>query len=136
MQTPNVIRPIAQWRDPRHRRGLAGELVAARHLASTGWRIESHRFRLGHHDIDLVARKGDLVAFVEVKVRQSAAFGSGAESVGWKKRAVIRVVAALWVAKHGRREDRYRFDVVEVSWSGKAFPHVVHIEDAWRDVDK
>jgi putative endonuclease len=133
MQSPNVIRPVSQWRDPRHRRGLAGELAAAKHLEARGWRIEAHRYRLGHHDLDLVARLGSLVAFIEVKARRSAAFGSGSESVGWRKRAILRVVAALWVAREGKPADRYRFDVIEVIWPGTGFPHVFHIEDAWRD---
>ena len=40
-------------------------------LTSCGWQIEGHRFRLGHHDVDVVARRGPLVAFVEVKARGS-----------------------------------------------------------------
>ncbi|MBL8987769.1 MAG: YraN family protein [Gemmatimonadetes bacterium] len=135
MQAPNVVRPIQQWRDPRHRRGLAGEIAAARYLESAGWRIEAHRFRLGHHDIDLVARRGQVVAFVEVKARTSATFGTGAQSVGWRKRAILRVVAALWIARHGAVGEEYRFDLVEVLDS-RGFQHVSHIPDAWRDVEK
>ncbi|MCC7132696.1 MAG: YraN family protein [Gemmatimonadales bacterium] len=135
MQAPNVVRPIQQWRDPRHRRGLAGEIAAARYLESAGWRIEAHRFRLGHHDIDLVARRGQVVAFVEVKARTSATFGTGAQSVGWRKRAILRVVAALWIARHGTVGEEYRFDLVEVL-DARGFQHVSHIPDAWRDVEK
>lgn len=134
MIKPNVLRIPSEWRDPRHRQGLAGELAAARHLEGQGWTVVAHRFRLGHHDLDLVARRGDLVGFVEVKARRSTAYGSGAESVGWQKRATLRLVAASWIARHGRPSDRYRFDLMLVTWPGnEAFPHVSHIEDAWRD---
>lgn len=136
MQAPNVVRPVHQWRDPRHRRGLAGEIAAARFLEAAGWRIEAHRFRLGHHDLDLVARQGGLVAFVEVKARTSASFGTGAQSIGWRKRAVLRVVAALWVARHGRPEDQFRFDLIEVRWFPGTSPQFIHTQDAWRDVEK
>ena len=133
---PNVVRPAHQWRDPRHRRGLAGELAAAKYLESRGWQIEAHRFRFGHHDLDLIARHGRLVAFVEVKTRSGNGFGSGAESVGWRKRQILTLVAELWVLRRGLAADQYRFDVVEVRWPAGSFPHVVHIEDAWRGVDK
>jgi len=93
----------------------------------------AHRYRLGHHDIDLIARQGDLVAFVEVKARRSHAFGSGLEAVGWQKQLAIGTVARAWVARHGRPTERFRFDLVVVRWpSGGSFPQIVHIEDAWR----
>ena len=136
MPIPNVVRPVHEWRDPRHRRGLAGELAAAKYLEAQGWQIEAHRFRFGHHDLDLIARLGGLVAFVEVKARSGAAFGSGAESVGWRKRQILTLVAELWVVRRGRPSDQYRFDVIEVTWPRGVFPHVVHIEDAWRGVGK
>lgn len=136
MPMPNVVRPAAEWRDPRHRRGLAGELAAAKYLESLGWRIEAHRFRFGHHDLDLIARRGALVAFVEVKTRSGVAFGTGAESIGWRKRQILGLVAGIWIARRGRPNDAYRFDVVEVSWPVGRFPQVLHIEDAWRGVGK
>jgi putative endonuclease len=136
MVTPNVLRPIEQWRDPRHRRGVAGELAAARFLAARGWAVLAHRYRLGHHDLDLVVRRADVVAFVEVKTRRSDGFGDAREAVGWRKRLVLEMVASAWIARHGRPRDRYRFDLVGVVWSGQGFPQVFHIEDAWRCVRK
>lgn len=137
MLIPNVIRPVSEWRDPRHRRGLAGELAAARYLGARRWSVVAHRYRAGRHDIDLIVRRRDLVAFVEVKTRSSAAFGDGREAVSWKKRGTVERVAAIWVARHGRPWLRYRFDVA-IIWCGPTgcFPQVTHIEDAWRPVGK
>ncbi len=45
---------------------MAGERAAIAYLTSCGWNVESHRFRMGRHDLDLVARKDHLVALVEV----------------------------------------------------------------------
>src|SRR5256885_7712709 len=60
-----------------------------RYLQSQGWVIAAHRFRVGHSEIDLVARRGHLVAFVEVKARRGTAFGSPLEAVtGPKRRGV------------------------------------------------
>ena len=61
--------PVAEWTDPRHRRGLLAELEAAAFLTACGWSVEAHRFRMGRSDIDLIVRRGCLVAFVEVKQR-------------------------------------------------------------------
>ncbi len=101
------------------------------YLLRLGWRIEAHRFRLGHHDLDLIARRGGLVAFIEVKTRRSSRFGHAAESVGARKRAVLARLAELWRARFGFRDDRYRFDVITVEDG-----HIAHIEDAWRGVGK
>jgi len=120
------------WTDARQRRGLAGELAARRALERDGWRIESHRFRAGRNEIDLVARLGPLVAFVEVKARRSDAYGPGREAVGWKKRQAIARVAEVWRLRHGHPGDSYRFDVVEVEFRAGQVPVLRRIEDAWR----
>jgi putative endonuclease len=98
-----------------------------RHLLSHGWRIEAHRFRLGHHDLDLVARLGSTVAFVEVKTRRNRRFGAPAEAIGWRKRQVMTWLAEAWRQRFGRPDDRYRFDVIAVE-NGR----VEHLADAWR----
>jgi putative endonuclease len=104
-------------------------------LARRGWRIEAHRFRLGHHDIDIVARRGGLVAFVEVKTRGTAGWGAPAESVGWRKRLVIGRVAEVWRQRHGRPLEAYRFDVVAVTIESTGGYRVTHLPDAWRLAD-
>jgi putative endonuclease len=124
-------KPVSEWTDPRHRRGYAGERLAMQHLLRAGWRIEAHRFRLGRHDLDLVARRGDLVAFIEVKTRRSHRFGAPAESVGWQKRAVLSRLAETWRQRFGSADDRYRFDVITVECRSPG-TRVTHIADAWR----
>lgn len=136
MRALNVCRPVAEWRDPRHRRGIAGEVAAARYLEAAGFRIQAHRFRLGHHDLDLVARRGDLVVFVEVKARASAEFGPGVLAIGWKKRRDLARTASAWIARNGRAGDRYRFDVIAVRWSRALGPEVEHTEGAFFHMEK
>jgi putative endonuclease len=102
------------------------------YLARRGWRIEAHRFRLGHSDLDLVARREHLVAFFLVKTRGSAGWGAPAQSVRWRKRRTIARLAEVWRERHGRPADAYRFDVIEVRVEeGRGF-EVEHLEDAWR----
>jgi len=101
-------------------------------LARRGWRIEAHRFRVGRHDLDIVARLGSLVTFVEVKTRGSAGWGSPAESVGWSKQRILGRVAEVWRERHGRPSDWFRFDVIEVEVRSSGGHRVTHLEDAWR----
>jgi putative endonuclease len=137
MPTAPVSDPLLTWKDPRHRRGLAGERAAMSYLLQNGWSIEAHRFRLGHHDLDLVARKGRLVAFIEVKTRRSFRFGSPEQSVTRRKRGVLSRVARLWQLRFGLPDDSYRFDLIGVAEAGTPpIPQITHIEDAWRDVEK
>ncbi len=120
------------WTDPRHLRGLAGEELAKRYLQATGWTVLQHRFRMGRLEVDLVARKGTLVAFVEVKTRWSGAFGSPLLAVTWAKRREIVRVARAWIERHGKPDDAYRFDVIGITISPAGRPVLDHIEDAFR----
>ena len=130
LRTP---KPVSEWTDPRHRRGYAGERVAITYLLRLGWRIEAHRFRLGHHDLDLIARLGSQVAFIEVKTRRSARYGRAVEAVGPRKRAVLERLAELWRIRFGFPDDRYRFDLITVEPGGQSStsPQITHIEGAW-----
>lgn len=135
---PAILGPMgvksdpACWTDPRHVRGLEGEQTARRYLEARGWRVLHHRFHMGRLEIDLVARKGELVAFVEVKTRWSASFGTPLEAVtDLKKREIVRVAQA-WVDRHGRPNDVYRFDVIGVTLLRRGHYRIDHVEDAFR----
>ena len=131
-------KPVSEWTDPRHRRGYAGERVAIAYLLRLGWRIEAHRFRLGRHDLDLIARLGSLVAFIEVKTRRSTRYGRAVEAVGPRKRAVLGRLAELWRVRFGFPDDRYRFDVITIEPGSQSStsPQITHIEAAWPGVEK
>jgi putative endonuclease len=132
MKSRRSFVPINQWGDPRQRRGLAGERAAIAYLTACGWNVESHRFRMGRHDLDLVARRGRVVAFVEVKTRRSNACGAAIESVSSLKRTILGRVAMLWRLRHGRPGDCYRFDLLAIRDLGGGKYEVEHVEDAWR----
>jgi len=112
--------------------GDRGEAMAARFLEDRGWTVVSRNFRLGRKEIDLVARRGEVVAFVEVKTRGGLGYGHPLEAVTWRKRREIGQVAQAWVDRHGREGDVYRFDAVAVLTGGGGEPVVEHVEDAWR----
>ncbi len=120
------------WTDPRHLAGLKGELEAVRFLEASGWQIVAHRFRMGRLEVDLVARKGPLVAFVEVKTRNGPGFGSPLEAVTWSKRREIVRVAKAWMDRHGHPDDIYRFDVIGLNAWKTGTGRIEHVEDAFR----
>jgi putative endonuclease len=110
--------------------GLLGERIAAKWFRRDGWSVVAHRFRSGHRDIDLVVRRGDEIAFVEVKARRGSAFGSPVEAVHIRKQRELGRSARVWVDRHGSPTMRYRFDVVGVLVIGHNV-RIRHIPDAF-----
>jgi putative endonuclease len=125
-------KPVSEWTDARHVRGHDGEEEAEAFLVGQGWRLLERRFRLGHHDIDLIIRKGRQVAFVEVKTRTSRRFGSALESLKFRQRRAQTRVAQVWLERHGRPTDEYRFDLVAVDLTVTGPGRITHVPDAWR----
>ena len=104
---------MTQKRTQAERRGRRGELLAAWYLRLTGWRILGRRVRTPRGEIDIVARRGRTVAFVEVKWRANAA--DLADAID--SRRLRRVVAAAEAVapRFVRRGDDMRIDVILVS---------------------
>lgn len=110
--------------------GELGERIAERWLLRRGWRVVQRRFRNGHRDIDLVVERDGTVAFVEVKARKGAEFGGPVQAVDHRKRKQLERSALVWIDRHGRKAESYRFDVVGVLLSG-ATVRVCHVENAF-----
>lgn len=115
------------WTDPRHRAGAEAEARAAEILRREGYRVLEQRYRFLRHDIDLVARQGRTVVFVEVKLRNDQRFGSAAEAITGRKRRELVRAASAWLQRHGRHDDVARFDVFTVD--GK---QIVWLQNAFR----
>jgi putative endonuclease len=95
-----------------------------------GWRLVQRRFRSGHRDIDLVVERDGTIAFVEVKARKGVEFGGPVQAVDHRKRRQLERSAMVWIDRHGREAESYRFDVVGVLLSG-ATVRVCHVENAF-----
>jgi putative endonuclease len=111
--------------------GRLGEEIAERWLRRAGWRILERRFRSGRRDLDLVAEREGVVAFVEVKARHGAACGDPVEAVGWRKQRELERSALVWIARHGAPGWYYRFDVIGVLRQGNRV-RIRHVQDAFR----
>ena len=91
--------------------GRAAEDAAAALLEAHGYRIVGRNVRLPGGEIDIIAREGDTVIFVEVKARASGTFGSAVQAVDGRKRATLRTIASDWLQIAAPRA-KARFDIV------------------------
>lgn len=95
--------------------GALGEDAAADHYAANGYDVVARNWRCRIGEIDLVARRGDLLVICEVKARTGSGFGAGWEAVTTRKQHKVRRVAeAFLVAAPDARAMRVRFDVASV----------------------
>lgn len=123
-----------RWQAPSHiRTGVWGEEQAARALRGKGYRIIGRRVRVGRRDeIDLVARDGPVLVFVEVKTRRDEVFGRPIESVDRRKRRILCRAAVRYLRALKGQRPYFRFDVVEViGVGGDKSPAIRHIERAF-----
>jgi len=103
--------------EPKSRGELAqvGENAAARYLQAHGYAILERNYRTDLGEIDIVARHGRDLVFVEVKSRTPSDSFSPAESVTRAKREKLVKLAQFYLAVSARKNERCRFDVVEVT---------------------
>lgn len=111
--------------------GAYGERVAVRFLADAGYAVLDRNWRCRHGELDVVAIRGGVVVFVEVKCRRSSAFGVPAAAVTSAKIERLRAAAALWLAERDLAEAEVRFDVVAVVRPLRGAAVVEHVEGAF-----
>ena len=100
--------------DRRVRLGQTGEDLAVEALRARGYAILDRRYRTRSGEIDIVARDGSTIVFVEVKTRESGRFGSPLEAItGWKRRK-LSGLAIEYLSRRRLTDCPCRFDVVAV----------------------
>jgi putative endonuclease len=107
--------------------GRAGEDQAVRHLRAAGLVILERNYRCPLGELDVVAREGTTLVFVEVRTRRRADRGTALETVGVAKQRRVARVAAHYLAVRRPRAGAMRFDVVGIT-AGE----IVHLRDAFR----
>jgi len=126
---------MREHENPGHALGRWGEDRAARFLERRGWAILARNYRFGRREVDLIARRGALLAFVEVKTRAGTGYGAPQEAITLLKRRKIEAVAAQFVDRHGLDGLTVRFDAVAILVRrrvGGSEVAIEHVEDAWR----
>ena len=96
--------------------GKTGEDLACRELERRGYAIVARRHRCRGGELDIVARDGPTLVFVEVKARDGHAFGDAAEAVTWQKQRRIVRLASEYVMRHHLNDSPCRFDVVSIQF--------------------
>ena len=108
-------------------RGRSAEMRVAARLAEDGWQVLDSRVRTAAGEIDLVAERDGLLAFIEVKARVSLA--EAAHALGARQRARLLRAAEIWLAAHpGHGAAGIRFDVLLLDGEGR----MRRIADAFR----
>ncbi|MBF0465768.1 MAG: YraN family protein [Nitrospirae bacterium] len=108
--------------------GKLGEVLAEKFLKKSGYKILERNYRNKVGEIDIIAREGDCIVFVEVKTRQSDSFGMPFEAVNAAKRRKIKGTALMYM-KTFKTEPMVRFDVISVMIDGQN-NQIQHIKDA------
>jgi putative endonuclease len=107
--------------------GARAETGATSALEGAGFRIVERNYRCKAGELDIIARDGDVLAFVEVRSRKDGEHGHAAEMVTVAKRRQVARIAAHYLALKRPEIDRVRFDVVAIT--GR---EIEIIKDAWR----
>ncbi len=112
--------------------GAFGETLAAEFLIKNGFEILVRNFRCGKNEIDLIAKKDNVISFVEVKTRKGLEFGHAAEAVTRTKQLELAKAAECYLRKFPNSANLYRFDVVAITITSGQAPDILLIEDAFR----
>lgn len=114
--------------------GDRGERAAARYLRRRGLRVITRGYRCPLGEIDLIARDGDRLVFVEVKTRRR---GEPAEAVTPAKQRRLTLTALHFAKRHGLLDIPGRFDIVAIVWpDDRQAPEIEHIVNAFEGVGR
>ena len=114
----------------RRETGNYGEALVAEYLRKKRYTLVGSQYRCRQGEIDLIARKGKVLCFVEVKTRSNLSMGLPREYVTPAKQARIRAAAALYLSEKGL-DCPVRFDVAEVYLEEGKAPRIEYLESAF-----
>lgn len=117
-------------RTQQRKRGDEAEDAVVALLTAGGYSIRHRNFHCRYGEVDVVAEKGELLCFVEVRMRSSNLFGDPAMTVSRAKQGKIVQTAFLYLSQFGVRDRMIRFDVVSVLGRGPK-AHLEHIPSAF-----
>lgn len=98
----------------KRRAGALGEDLACAYLKGRGYRILERNYTRPTGEIDIIARDGETIAFIEVKARATVRYGQPAEAVTPAKRAHILRTALIYISERDLTDAPLRFDIIEV----------------------
>ena len=123
----NMLKPETTRRDTL---GDRGENVAAKYLRNLGYKIILRNFRCDLGEVDIIAREGKTLVFVEVKTRVNDD-PTPEEQVNPNKQHQLTKAAKYYLARYGTPQPPARFDVVAIVWPTGREPQIRHTADAF-----
>ncbi len=118
--------------EPHRHIGNKAEDLACEYLLNKGWEILDRNYYAGHSEVDIIAKDGSFIVFLEVKMRSSTKFGSPLEQVTEAKVAHVFKAAEAWVAENEMHDSPLRFDIIAILQKQQHPPRIDHFEDAYR----
>jgi putative endonuclease len=110
--------------------GKRGEALAEAYLLRKGFQILKKNYRYGHKEIDLIAKDGNTIVFVEVKAGRSKSFGAPHERVDLRKQRNLIDAANDFIQKEKVGDCDFRFDVLAITFE-KGKEDIDHIKNAF-----
>ena len=121
------MKPMTSRRDL----GDFGERVARAHLESKGYRILATKFRVREGEVDIVAERDGVVAFIEVKTRRGDAMGSALEAIDGRKAQRLLLAAEAFAQEHPELPPDRRIDLIAIDLDATGrVVSLQHIESA------
>ena len=122
---------INLYRDQKRKKmGSLGENLSCRFLERSGFKIIARNWRNGHDEIDIIAIDGDILVFVEVRLRKSNALVNGYQSISTHKKEALRRACESYLEKFASDVATYRFDVIDVEYDyGTETSKINHFEN-------
>lgn len=111
--------------------GNYGENLACKFLKESGFKIVERNYFYGHGEIDIIARDGDELVFVEVKYRTNDEYGPPELSISKGKQKLVRRTAEAYLYEHEIKDQKCRIDIVAILHLKDEKPVINHIIDAF-----
>ena len=109
--------------------GNLGEELAVDYLTGKGYKILERNWRNIHKEIDIIAKDGNFLVIVEVKTRQTDAYGAPDTAVTKRKQRMLIAAANAYITRN-KLDVETRFDIISIILKGSE-PVIEHIEDAF-----
>jgi putative endonuclease len=110
--------------------GIKGEQIAVKFLENSGYIILDRNWRHGKKEIDIIAKKDDILVILEVKTRRNFDFGFPEEAVNDQKRVFLREAGAAYLeANPGYTDSRY--DIISILLDKEEIKEILHFEAAF-----
>ncbi|MEC9488845.1 MAG: YraN family protein [Halanaerobium sp.] len=114
-----------------HELGQWGEEQAENYIKEQGYLLLERNYSNHMGEIDLIARDGEILVFIEVKTRSSSSFGSPLEAVGLSKQRQIYRLAQAYLQSRRLPETKCRFDVIGIELQDGSGVEIIHIKGAF-----